>query len=619
MADELIILEDQRLVEINKVAKEKAIEYFNNFGAHRTEYGFRDASEYRYGQAVYLDPATGDVYIADISFHQYYYRQTAEFYTDNLNFVLESKCKRNSGFALSKMILINAQEAFDYYKANRPTEFKWIMAPFKSEHLSRRLIARLRFALAWPEFVKLSILDYKFTESILDVTIAWGANFYEVVDRKRAANSYRSRYENSTDLERFWEKCRGNTPKEIFYPIPEKMIKTLKDASISNILTLRQIYAGYDMEHVAENKDRVVQIINALQLNTWEEVINSEFNDSNFWSVITATHNNKPIFTLQSLLTYLERLDTFQAIGRRDALSILNDYLSMCRQLDIAPKKDTNSLKREHDVVARNFRIRADADTNRQIVEVNKNISKYNYADKKSGMFIRAITDFEDLRTEGIKMDNCVGSYSKRIIEGRSYIFVLRSINHPNDSIITIELNPSNLSVVQQYLSHNRIITNEAQLNLINEWHKHCLKVMRGTVNPERYEKEVYNIIHGITETEIDIATASLIKELEVITTTHDTSAEERALIGATNVVVTPLKADVITPTDEIIPAENTVQVIEPVEKIVEPRVIAVEQYKNVGIGVCIEANNFDEARQLMAEAMKNANPNIVPRLAANA
>ena len=54
MADELITLEDQRLAEINKVAKEKTVEYFKNFGTHRTEYGFRDASEYRYGKVFNL-------------------------------------------------------------------------------------------------------------------------------------------------------------------------------------------------------------------------------------------------------------------------------------------------------------------------------------------------------------------------------------------------------------------------------------------------------------------------------------------------------------------------------------------------------------------------------------
>ena len=63
--------------------------------------------------------------------------------------------------------------------------------------------------------------------------------------------------------------------------------------------------------------------------------------------------NGKCLFTPQILIGYLERVDVYQAIAPLDAIEILKDYVSMCKKMGIKPITDSNSLKREHDVMVR--------------------------------------------------------------------------------------------------------------------------------------------------------------------------------------------------------------------------------------------------------------------------
>ena len=520
---------------INDIANAKITEFFDNYKENKAYYGLGMTESWRSAYFVYLDTNTGITYISATS-NTFY--EPSERFTVDLRFVFvpfidlkDRTPSTNDNAIVSRTILLNPQEILTYYKTNRPTEYNWVMKNFKSEKLTKKLVTRLKLAVVWPELVQLNILGYTFTNKLCNVeTYRWDAHFERICKDKYGYRDWTAK----TEYETFWLNFKGNGPKEIFYPIPEKMIKTLKDATIETIYTLKNIYSGYDKEHAAENKDRIVQFLKSMHLDTYEEIISSEFNDSNFWQILSAKHNGKPIYSYQNLIDYLGRLDTFQAISRREALRILRDYLAMCEKLGMAPDKYTNSLKREHDIAVRNYNARQDECSNRKIAEVGEEISKFNYVDKSAGLFIRSITDFEDLKNEGIKMHNCVGSYSNRIINGYSYIFVIRSIKHPDDSIITVELNPENLSVVQQYLSYNRSITDERQLQFINDWHRHCLKVNSNSVKPDKYVKAVYNIVHNIVEEEeeeINLATVNLIKELVELKPEYNTSAEEKALM----------------------------------------------------------------------------------------
>ena len=192
-------------------------------------------------------------------------------------------------------------------------------------------------------------------------------------------------------------------------------------------------------------------------------------------SILAKRYNDKPVFTWDTLVNYLGRLDTFEAIEKQEAFVLLNDYLSMCNQLQMEPRIDGDSLKREHDVAARNCRTKRDEILNCQMTENCEKMKKYNY--KEGVYFIRAITSHDDLLDEANQQHNCVGSYGHRIANGTSYIYVMREVARPDQSLITIELAPNGKTIRQKFLAYNRPIHNKSQSEFIDRWLKYCKSI----------------------------------------------------------------------------------------------------------------------------------------------
>ena len=194
-----------------------------------------------------------------------------------------------------------------------------------------------------------------------------------------------------------------------------------------------------------------------------------------FNSILAKTYQDKPIFTWDSLIAYLGRLDTFEAICKNEAFVLLNDYLTMCNQLQMQPRIDGDSLKREHDIAARNVRCKRDAEMNERMLATCEIMKKYNY--QEGVYFIRAIESHDDLLDEAKQQHNCVACYGDRIARGMSYIFVMRETAHPDKSLITIELSPNGREIRQKYLAYNKPIHNKSQSEFIERWLKHCRSI----------------------------------------------------------------------------------------------------------------------------------------------
>lgn len=199
------------------------------------------------------------------------------------------------------------------------------------------------------------------------------------------------------------------------------------------------------------------------------------------YSILGIRHNDKPVFTVATLVNYLNRLDMYEAISTREALPLLNDYLHMCRSLNMPPRIDGDSLKREHDIAARLIREQRNRiaeeemrkhkeQEQREIEEGNSKLARAEY--HENIYFIRPITDYNDLLDEAIQQDNCVASYASRIARGESRIFTMRETAHPEKSLITIELSPDCKTIRQKYLAHNHQIRNKSMTDFIERWHR---------------------------------------------------------------------------------------------------------------------------------------------------
>lgn len=194
-----------------------------------------------------------------------------------------------------------------------------------------------------------------------------------------------------------------------------------------------------------------------------------------FNSILTKTYNGKPVFTWNSLMRYLVRLDTFEAISRNEAFVLLNDYLSMCNQLHMEPNIDGDSLKREHDIAARNCRNRRDEILSERMQSTCEAMKRYDYSE--GVYFIRGIRSHEDLLDEANQQHNCVACYGNNIAGGKSYIYVMREVARPDKSLITIELSPNGKTIRQKYLAYNQPIHNKSQSEFIERWMKHIRSV----------------------------------------------------------------------------------------------------------------------------------------------
>ena len=261
-----------------------------------------------------------------------------------------------------------------------------------------------------------------------------------------------------------WNRIfKAGTKMKDICSLPTQLIHSLwNNPDLSQWDTSRKMIAlrGCTPDEVirlSENNDRV-------RMNKIDEIIRAKYDD-------------KPIFTVETLLNYINRLDVYQGVYEWEALDLIRDCLSMCRTLNRNPKDvfEKDSIKREHDLLMRSKRNYVDS-------EIQEGISKSctdKFAYKNDQYFVRQIKSYEDLVDEGTRQHNClVNAYSKRIAEGTSLIYVMRSLKNPESSLISIELDPSGQDIRQKYLAYNRYITNLDQLKFIKEWNQFRQKII---------------------------------------------------------------------------------------------------------------------------------------------
>lgn len=194
----------------------------------------------------------------------------------------------------------------------------------------------------------------------------------------------------------------------------------------------------------------------------------------NLYNIVIKGTDGANYFTIPSLLRYLRKVDMYEAIPVKEALILIQDYIRCCHALSVRPRFDSDSLKREHDVMARNARTKIEQNKResltRKMQPACQELHQYDY--KEDIFFVRAIDSFDDLLDEAAQQANCVAGYANSIANRTSKIFVMRETANPDKSLITIELSPDN-TIRQKYMSHNRPIRSKAHSDFIDRWVKH--------------------------------------------------------------------------------------------------------------------------------------------------
>lgn len=128
-----------------------------------------------------------------------------------------------------------------------------------------------------------------------------------------------------------------------------------------------------------------------------------------------------------------------QGIEYREAFQNYKDYYSMCIDLEYQRfDKYPKYLKTYHDIVARNYKFVEDAATNKKFAE---KISQHKHLEADLRDFVvRLPNETKDLVYEGNVLQHCVGSYCKKVVEGKTLIAFLRQKAEPDTPLVTMEI-----------------------------------------------------------------------------------------------------------------------------------------------------------------------------------
>ena len=378
-----------------------------------------------------------------------YFDDCARLWNAKLNIVLDKKMKLSSfysstypynctEFSLGKWSMVKKQKFTIYhYFIQSKEELTGILeknAPYTAKWAAEKG-ADVRCMLLAPQIEILSKAGYLFADSFIE---------YDSISE-----------ENCVIFNRLCQQ--GTKPKDIFKTIKMKysILKGELDLEIWDCYRKLAKLGKIDADHIQQAYDQNFKKADLEGLN----------------SILSKQYDGKPVFTWNSLMQYLVRLDTFEAIEKKEAFMLLNDYLSMCNQLKMQPRINGDSLKREHDIAARNCRNRKNKIMAERMQNNCEKMKKYDYTE--GVYFVRGIRSHDDLLDEANQQHNCVAAYGSRIANGSSYIYVLREVAKPDKSLITIELSPDGRNIRQKYLAYNQPVRNRSQSEFIDRWMKH--------------------------------------------------------------------------------------------------------------------------------------------------
>ena len=182
--------------------------------------------------------------------------------------------------------------------------------------------------------------------------------------------------------------------------------------------------------------------------------------------------------SIMRLCEYLENVRINQCFAPNNAITDWRDYLHAAKTIgvDLTDNKARypSSLKREHDRAVAKQKLVLDAKKDESFqMETERYGGLYSY--KTDAYMIIPPKNMKDLFEEGRKLNHCVGSYSDRIVEGKSCIMFIRKTEEPDKPYFTIEINRSGNYVEQHRANSNRRINHSTEKELVKflkEWSK---------------------------------------------------------------------------------------------------------------------------------------------------
>ena len=156
----------------------------------------------------------------------------------------------------------------------------------------------------------------------------------------------------------------------------------------------------------------------------------------------------------------------------KELLRYQKEYIRMCKQMEVPYERFPKDIKKLHDAVSANYRVKKDAIKTEAF---GKKCAEYKEVGIASDKYlIRFPNDLADLIMEGSTMHHCVASYADRVISGSSIIFFMRKVSDPDTPYITMEFDRRG-ELVQARKSRNAAIGNSEESAFIRQFQKEVL------------------------------------------------------------------------------------------------------------------------------------------------
>lgn len=152
-----------------------------------------------------------------------------------------------------------------------------------------------------------------------------------------------------------------------------------------------------------------------------------------------------------------------------EIITLLRDSFEMSKHLGLVFNKNSKTLKRYHDELVEEYKtIENEVIANKFKKQMEKK-QYLQYEEKDCKYCIVVPKESQELVKEGKELRHCVGSYIKRVAEGKSTIVFLREKETPDQSYTTIEVNDNN-QVIQIRRKHNSALTEKEAINFVKNW-----------------------------------------------------------------------------------------------------------------------------------------------------
>ncbi len=110
-------------------------------------------------------------------------------------------------------------------------------------------------------------------------------------------------------------------------------------------------------------------------------------------AILSRTFNGKPLYTVKSLIAYIKRMDVEQALDPYVGYELLDTYTAMCEQMQMPPKTDSDSLKREMDICVR-MKMYSGSKSMEKKFHDSRPAQPFEYVGEK--FIVREIVDFKE-------------------------------------------------------------------------------------------------------------------------------------------------------------------------------------------------------------------------------